>query len=400
MGQKVIFHVDVNSAFLSWESVHRLKDLNEMVDLREIPSAVGGDITQRHGVILAKSTPAKKYNVRTGEPIVSALKKCPELVVVAPNHRMYQEYSKAFMNILRDYSPTVEQYSIDEAFVDMTGMQTLFGEPEEAAAMIKDRIYDELGFTVNIGISTNKLLAKMASDFQKPNRVHTLFPEEIQQKMWPLPVQELFFVGGATAKKLNTLGINTIGQLAATDLELLKAHLKKHGEIVWNFANGRDVAITDKYETAAKGYGNSTTLPFDVTEAQEAKQVLLSLAESVCRRLRRDGVKIEVVSVNIRYADLSNAGHQRVLAGATDITNEVHAAACKLFDELWDGMPIRLLGISTSRIAEDDSRQMNLFEPDHHEKFEKLDQAVDSIREKFGENAIVRAAFMKDNQEK
>ena len=199
----IVFHIDVNSAFLSWEAVNRAKKGMEP-DLRTIPSAIGGDMAKRHGVILAKSIPAKQYNVRTGESIMEARKKCPNLLIISPNHKLYKKYSNAFMDILREYTPDVEQFSIDEAFMDMTGTQLLFGEPIAAANQIKDRIKKELGFTVNVGISSNKLLAKMASDFQKPDLVHTLFPDEIRTKMWGLPVSDLFFVGRVTTKKLLT----------------------------------------------------------------------------------------------------------------------------------------------------------------------------------------------------
>lgn len=231
MEKRVIFHIDVNSAFLSWEAVYRLKHLGGELDLRMIPSAVGGDISKRHGIILAKSIPAKKYHIQTGEPVTDALKKCPDLCLVPPNYSLYEKNSRAMMEILRDYSPSVEIFSIDEAFIDMTGMESLFGPPVQAAARIKDRIREELGFTVNVGVSSNKLLAKMASDFKKPDLVHTLFPEEIEKKMWGLPVRDLFFVGAATEKKLRNLGIHTVGELARTDPEILRSCLKKQGEV-------------------------------------------------------------------------------------------------------------------------------------------------------------------------
>ena len=220
MHSPVIFHIDVNSAFLSWEAVHRIRDLGEKDDLREIPSAVGGDRAMRQGIILAKSIPAKKYNIQTGEPVTDALRKCPGLVLVPPNRRLYEKYSEAFLQILRKYSDAVEKFSIDEAFADMTGTRELFGEPVCAANAIKDEIYETLGFTVNVGVSCNKLLAKMASDFRKPNFVHTLFPEEIEKKMWPLPVRELFLVGKASERKLHAIGIRTIGDLAKADVKV------------------------------------------------------------------------------------------------------------------------------------------------------------------------------------
>ena len=227
--EKVIFHVDVNSAYLSWEAVYRRKYRGEVLDLRDIPSAVGGDVNQRHGIILAKSMPAKAYGIRTGDSIWEARQKYGPLTIVPPDYSLYDRSSHALLTLLREYSPDVEQYSIDEAYVDMSGTQKLFGSPEQAADRIRERIREELGFTVNIGISENKLLAKMASDFRKPDRTHTLFAQEIPLKLWPLPVSELFFVGRASAKKLCNLGIYTIGDLARTDVEILKRHMKKQG---------------------------------------------------------------------------------------------------------------------------------------------------------------------------
>lgn len=399
MDDRVIFHIDVNSAFLSWEAVHRLQDLGEELDLRTIPSAVGGDMSKRHGVILAKSIPAKKYNVRTGEPIVDALRKCPNLTLVSPNRELYARNSAAFMEILRRYSDTVEQYSIDEAFADMTGTEGLFGSPIEAAHRLKDEIRDTLGFTVNVGISSNKLLAKMAGDFEKPDKVHTLFPGEIQEKLWPLPVGELFSVGGASEQKLKRLGIMTIGDLAQADLGTLQATLKKHGEAIWNYANGRDFSLVEAERADNKGYGNSVTLSYDVTRAEEAKQVLLSLAETVGRRLRRDGAWIEVVSVTLRFFDLTNASHQCVLEHATNITDEIYQAACRLFDEFWDRTPIRLIGIQTGKVTkEGDNRQLSLFDDTDYEKLERLDRAMDSVREKFGADAVRRASFLQKDR--
>ncbi|MCQ2505708.1 MAG: DNA polymerase IV [Lachnospiraceae bacterium] len=393
--ERTIFHVDVNSAFLSWEATYRLKHLSETVDLRTIPSAVGGDLNKRHGIVLAKSIPAKKYGVTTGEPIVRALEKCPQLLIVPPNHALYEKSSKAFIEILKKYSPDVEQYSIDEAFLDMTGMEKLFGPPIVAANTIKDEIYNTLGFTVNIGISTNKLLAKMASDFTKPNRVHTLFPEEIREKMWPLPIRELLFVGHATESKLLNLGIKTIGQLALTDPDILVSHLKKQGEAIWNFANGRDVSLIENNEPAAKGYGNSTTIAFDVTDISQAQPILMTLAESVGRRLRKDNVRAGVVALSIRYFDLSFESHQKTLRSSTNITNELYQAACQLLEECWDFVtPIRLLGIQATKLTESTERQLSLFDTCDFEKQEKVDDAVDKIREKFGLGSIVRGSLL------
>ncbi len=396
---KVIFHIDVNSAFLSWEAVYRLKHLGGNLDLREIPSAVGGDMAMRRGIILAKSIPAKKYGVKTGETINEARQKCPELLVVPPNYGLFEKSSAAFINILREYTPDVEQYSIDEAFLDMTGTQALFGPPVKVANEIKDRIRNELGFTVNIGISSNKLLAKMASDFKKPDLVHTLFPEEMEKKMWPLHVSDLFFVGRATAKTLFNLGIRSIGELAAADPKLLRYHLKKQGEIIWGFANGIDMSVVEPTPPENKGYGNSTTIAFDVTDAGTAKMVLLGLAETVAARLRQNEVKAEVIAVGIRNSDLSYASHQMVLETPTNITQEIHKAAAKLFDELWKGQPIRHLGIHTSRMKEKDAaRQLSLFDKTDYEKLERLDETIDAIRKKYGIDSVKRASFAVPNK--
>lgn len=394
----VIFHIDVNSAFLSWEAVFRLYHKGGRKDLRNEVAAVGGDMAVRHGIILAKSIPAKKYRIKTGESIVEAKQKCPELILVPPNYGLYERCSKAFVQILKEYTPVVEQYSIDECFMDMTGTEKLWGPPVEAAERIRNRIRDELGFTVNIGISENKVLAKMASDFQKPDKVHTLWHREIQEKMWVLPVSDLFFVGRATAKKLLKMGIQTIGELAKSDPVLLRSHLKKYGEVVWGFANGIDVSVVQAAAPDNKGYGNSTTIAFDVSDASTAKLVLLALAETVAARLRADSVRAEVIAVGIKNFDLSYASHQMTLNNATNITMEIHRYACRLFDELWDGTPIRHLGIHTSRIKDHkDMRQLDMFDDTDYEKLEQADATVDQIRKRYGNDILMRAAFLRSN---
>lgn len=392
--EHTIFHVDVNSAFLSWEAVYRLKHLGGRLDLRTVPAAVGGDVTRRHGIILAKSIPAKACGIKTGETVFSALRKCPELVLVPPNYNLYQRSSDALIGLLRQYTPAVEQYSIDEAYMDMTGLEGLFGPPETAAERIRERISHELGFTVNIGVAENKLLAKMASDFRKPDRVHTLWKREIPTKMWPLPVSELFFIGRATYKKLRNLGIATIGDLAAADAAILKSHLGKHGEVIWSFANGVDMSAVEAEPPPNKGYGNSTTIAFDVSDAETAKLVLLSLAETLGSRLRKDGVKVGVVAVGIRDFHFEYWSHQISLETPTNITRELYEAACRAFDEAWDKTPVRHLGIHTSRVSSEESRQLGLFDRMDYEKLEKMDKAVDEIRRRFGNDAVMRASFL------
>jgi len=393
--QTVIFHIDVNSAFLSWEAVYRMTVEGESEDLRLIPSIVGGDREKRHGVVLAKSTPAKKYGIVTGEPVTQALQKCPGLRIVPSRHHIYEQYSAKFMAILEEYSPVVEQYSIDEAFMDMTGMEQLFGPPVECAHKLKERIKNELGFTVNVGIAENHLLAKMAGDLKKPDLVHTLFPEEIEEKMWPLPVEDLFFVGKSTAAKLHTLGIHTIGELAKSDRNMLYSHLKSTGDTIWKFANGIDEVVSGRKNQEAKGYSNETTLPHDVTEVQEAEEILLSLVEQVSGRLRADGKRAEVISVGIKDAWFVSSSHQCVLPNPTAGTRELYEHACRLLSEFWDGKPIRLLNFYASRITEEEARQLSFLDTTDYEKQEKADAAMDSIRQKFGAGAIKRAAFLK-----
>lgn len=393
--KSIIFHIDVNSAFLSWEAVFRLKHRGGTLDLRQIPAAVGGDMTMRHGIILAKSIPAGKYGVRTGESIPEAKKKCPNLMLVPPNYSLYERCSAAFMSILREYSDVVEQYSIDEAFVDMSTTCHLFGTPEETAGQIRERICQELGFTVNIGISENKLLAKMASDFRKPNRVHTLYAHEIREKMWPLPVSDLFFVGRATAKRLLDLGIRTIGELAQADPVMLRDYLKKQGEVIWGFAHGIDCSPVLSEAPANKGYGNSTTAPLDVTDRENAEKILLALAETVGTRLRQDNVQIEIVAVGIRFTDLSYVSHRKILSSSTNITGEIYRAACELFRELWNGAAIRHLGIHTCRVQSGEfARQLSLFDEVDYGKLMKADETMDNIRSRYGIDSVKRAVFL------
>ena len=400
MEERVIFHVDANSAFLSWTAAYKLKVLGETVDLRQIPSVVAGDKESRHSIILAKSTPAKKYGIHTGEPLFQALEKCPDLVVLQPDYSLYVEASRHFVAMLRQFSPVVEQYSIDEAWVDMTGTRRIHGDPRVAAEKMRLRIWEELGFTVNIGISSNKLLAKMAGDFEKPNKVHTLFPEEMESKFWPLPVRDLFLVGPATEKKLKLLGIYTIGDLAKADGKMLRRRLGKHGETVWHFANGRNADMVTPEPAENKGYGNSITTAKDVTTRAEGHQVLLSLCETVAMRMRKDGQCGRCVSVHLRTFEFDHCSHQMLLHGATNITEALFDAACRVFDEVWDGQtPLRQLGVQVTRLSKEPYQQYDLFSgvsPVQYERKLRLDETVDALRDKFGEDIIRRAKFAQD----
>lgn len=388
-----IFHVDANSAYLSWEAASRLQH-GDALDLRTVPAVVGGNQETRHGIILAKSIPAKKYGIQTGESVFEARAKCPELIVVPPNYYLYMQCSSAFGDILRQYSPLVEQYSIDEYFLDYTGLEKTFGDPLSTAYRLKEQIKEELGFTVNIGISSKKLLAKMGSELQKPDKVHTLFPEEIVSKMWPLPVEELFGVGRATSRKLRDRGIRTIGDLANTDPAVLKLFLKSYGTLLWNFANGYDESpVHQTRRVLIKGIGNSTTIAFDVEDSRTAHLVLLSLTETVSARLREAGYCARLVSVSIRTNELLSYSHQRKIYTPTDCTNTIHKIACELFDEMWNHEPIRHLGVRVSELCNNSFIQMTLFEREN-EKQRATDRAVDQIRSRYGFGSIIRATFL------
>ena len=397
--EPLYFHIDVNNAYLSWEALYQKRELNRTEDIREMDAIIGGDISKRHGVVLAKSQSAKRYGIQTGEPVVSAMKKCPHLISFPPHMEYYRGQSKELMKLFQKYAPVVDQYSVDEAFLDMTGTQTLYGDPVEFAHKLKDEIRDTLEFTVNIGISSNRLLAKMASDFSKPDKVHTLFPEEIRDKMWKLPVEDLFYVGKSTAARLHNLGLHTIGDIAKSDLSVLKSHFKSHGEVIYNFANGIDLTLKDRTEAEQKGYGNSTTIPYDIKEAEDAYRTIMQLCESVCTRMRRDDVQATVLSVEIKDSNFVVRRHQRTLLSATNVTDECYSTACDLFDELWDGEPIRLIGVSANKVIDNNMRQLNLFDLESHDRLKNLDSALDSIREKYGNQAVTRGTFYKKQED-
>lgn len=391
---KVYFHVDVNSAFLSWSALKKLR-AGETLDLRTVPSAVGGDEEKRHGVVLAKSGPAKKFGVRTGESLFSARLKCPELIVTPPDFDFYVQNSKALIAILRDYTPDVEQYSIDEAFLDMTGTEALFGPPLTVAHTIRNRVREELGFTVNIGVAPNRLLAKMASDFEKPDKVHTLFPEEVPDKMWPLPVGSLFGVGPSAVKRLNQCGIYTIGDLAQTERRVAVGLFGSRGDTLWNYANGREADPVTKQTTRDNTYGNSVTLPQDLTRPEQADATLLALCDSVGRRLRTDGRTARVVAVQLVDNAFRRTSHQRTLPDPTNSTDRLYEVALQLMRQMWPERPVRLVGVSAEKTGTDNFEQLDLFtDTTRRQKQEKLDRTADALRRKFGGAAVTRAKLL------
>ena len=397
---KVYFHVDVNSAFLSWSALKHLQD-GDVQDLRTIPAVVGGDEAKRHGVVLAKSGPAKKYGIQTGESLFAARAKCPGLTIVPPDFDFYVQNSKALIKILGDYTPDVEQYSIDEAFLDMTGTEALFGPPLTVAHTIRRRVKRELGFTVNVGIAPNRLLAKMASDFEKPDRVHTLYKYEIETKMWPLSVGDLFGVGPSAAKKLNSFGICTIGDFARLDRETATRMFGSRGETLWNYANGRETDPVTKQGSRDNSYGNSVTMPQDLPRPEDADATMLALCDSVGRRLRADGKTARVVTVQLVDNLFRRTSHQTVLANPTNTTETIYQTARALIRQMWPSRPVRLVGVSAEKTGEDNFEQMDFFtDAARTDKQEKLDRAADALRRKFGGAAVTRATLLTTSSRK
>ena len=386
-------HIDVNSAYLSWTAVEMMKG-GAAGDIRLIPSAIAGDPETRRGIILAKSEPAKKYGIKTAMTINEALRLCPSLKLFPPQQSLYTVYSERLYEMLLEYTDVIERFSIDECWLDYTGSEKLFGSSEEAAAMISGRIKAELGYTVNIGVSENKLLAKMASEMQKPDRIHTLYRYEIEEKMWPLPVGELFGVGRSASGTLTKVGLCSIGDVAKADIDLLKSVLKPAmGQMVYERANGIDdspVLKAEEYER--KVIGKSDTTPRDVSTEEEACHHLLSLSERVGINLRQAGKQAGVVSVQLKNSAFKTYRHQKKLPGPISSTSDIYAVARTLFFEMWRGDDIRLFGVSLSDLRNtDDEGQLTLFD---EPKNDALEETQDRIRERFGKDAITRGALL------
>ena len=393
--ERVIFHIDVNNAFLSWTAVKMLKE-GSNIDIRNIPSIIGGDESLRHGIVLAKSPIAKKYGIKTAETIYSARKKCKNLKVYPPDHHYYHEMSNKLMKYLSNYSPLLEQLSVDECFLDMSNTNYLYDNLIDLAYKIKDEIYTKYGFTVNIGIANNKLCAKMASDFEKPNKVHTLYNDEIETKMWVLPVNDLFMVGKKTAEKLEMLGINTIGDLAKCDISFLKKHFKSFGQLLWEYANGIDNSPVINLEEANKCISVSETFEVDVDNINRLRNTLLEQVEKVTKALRKEQMYAKTIAVTIKTYDFKNFSKQMKLDNATDITEEIYKNILNLFENFWDGTKIRNLGVRLSNFTDRCDRQLSLFEQ-YDEKDHNVQKIIDSVNDKYGKNAVVKAALLNKN---
>ena len=391
--ERQILHVDVNNAFLSWTAIDMLKK-GSKIDIREIPAIIGGDETKRSGIVLAKSMKAKECGVKTAETIYQAKIKCPGLKIFASDFKIYREYSDKLYKLLLEYTDKIERFSIDECFLDMTKYlmkDTLLSKAQQ----ISKRVKEELGFTVNIGVAHNKLLAKMASDFTKPDRIHTLFPEEIETKMWPLPVSELFMLGKKTVPKLYNMQIKTIGDLAKTDVKILSKKFGKHGVQMWEYANGIDKSEVQYKEEKPKGVGNSITLPQNITEIEKLEEILLALTEQVTYRLRKYNLLANTVNVQLRTKDFEDTSHQGKLIEATSSTKEIYEKAKQLLHQMYHRpMAIRLIGVRVDNLVEKELKQLTLFNNESNEKQEKLDKVIDELKNKYGYNKITRAGKM------
>ena len=331
--QRQILHIDVNNAFLSWTAIDRLAQ-GEKVDIREIEAVIGGDESKRSGIVLAKSMKAKAKGVCTAETLYQARLKCPNLQVFKGDYKSYRKHSNDLYKLLSQYTDKIERFSIDECFLDMTdylGNAKLIDKAYE----ISRRVKKELGFTVNVGVAHNKLLAKMASDFTKPDKVHTLYEEEIPTKMWPLPVSELFMLGKKTIPKLQSMKVKTIGDLAKQDKSEMIRRFGKHGLMMWEYSNGIDNSEVNYLEEKPKGIGNSVTLPMDICDKEKLEEILLTLAEQVAYRLRRYDMYANVVNVQLRTKEFKDFSHQKKMLKANSNTKDIYSTAKELLEEMY-----------------------------------------------------------------
>ena len=395
MMERIILHVDVNNAFLSWTAVDMLHKGNK-VDIRNRYAVIGGDEATRHGIVLAKSMPAKKCGVVTAETIFSARRKCPYLDVYPPQFKVYKKYSDRMYTYLCNYSNKIERYSIDECFIDYTDSYKKYGNPVKLAYKIKNDIRDNFGFTVNVGVGNNKLLAKMASDFSKPDKVHTLFSNEIKNKMWPLSVDDLFMIGKASSKKLHELGINTIGELANTDLNFLVGQFKSMGKMMWEYANGIDNSVVESERGNPKSISTSVVLPYDYTNIDEIKKVLKQLSIDTGRRLRNKKMYAPNVGIWIKYHDFTKISKQLTLDKLINSDGDIYDNACKLIDKIYnpDGdKKVRSLCVSVSNLTDVYKVQLSLLDNNIKEDNinNELKKTLEDIKKKYGDNSITYA---------
>ncbi len=394
MTERIVFHVDVNNAFLSWSAVLLLKE-GYKIDIRKIPSVIGGDEKDRRGIVLAKSPVAKKYGIVTAETLYQAKKKCPGLQTFPPNYEWYSEQSKKLVAYLSQYSPTIEQYSIDECFIEMTGTNYLYKDYKQLAYKIKDEIKEKFGFTVNVGIGNNRLCAKMASDFEKPDKVHTLFKDEIESKLWTLDVGDLFMVGKRSKEALNKLNIFTIRDLALADSKLLERHFKSQAKYMKEAAWGIDNTKVAPRRTKRDSISISETLPYDYTEESKLKEVLFRQTEDVARQLRLQGQYAKTVAVIFKNNHFLNYSAQAKLPVPSNNTKNLYKLVIEIFDSNYKKDPIRLIGVRLADFTEKKEEQLSLFAEDTEKEPENDDiqKTIDNINDKFGSSIVAPASL-------
>ncbi len=396
MSDRVILHSDINSCYATIEHLHH-------PELAGKPLAVGGDPEARHGIVLTADYLAKKKGVKTGMALWQAKQVCPEITFVPPNMDLYLRFSRMAHEIYSEYTDLQEPYGIDECWLDVTDSKIIKGDGLTIAKEISNRMKKELGVTVSIGVSFNKIFAKLGSDYKKPDAITTMYKEEFKTKAWKLPVSDLLYVGRATNSKMQKYGIHTIGDLARTDIDWITGIFGKMGAILWSFANGYDESPVKKENTSApiKSIGNGTTTPRDLETDDDVKIVLYNLAESVAARLRKNGFKCRVVEISIRDNKLISFSRQKKLGNATNITGEIAQSAYALFKEnyLWNN-PIRSLGVRGADLVNDNYwEQLDIFSSaEYREKLVKADRAVDDIRRRFGYFSIQRGLMYKDKK--
>lgn len=398
MKERLIFHIDVNNAFLSWTAVDLLKK-GYSIDIRTIPSVIGGDEDARRGIVTAKSPIAKKMGVVSAEPLYMARRKCPNLKVFKGDYELYHRESNKLYKYFCTLTDRVERFSIDECFLDMSGTNFLYPDPIKLAYQIKDEIYNKFGYTVNIGIANNKLCAKMASDFEKPNKVHTLFNYEIEKKMWPLPVEDLFMVGKSSSKVLREMGITTIGVLAHTDLDLLKRRFKSQGEMMKNYANGIDFSPVNpnNHNGKSKSMSVTETMPKDVESTVELKKILMKQAERISRQARKEKVYAQTVALIFKTSDFISYSHQIKLVNPTNVTADIYNYCLDILSKGWRGEPLRLIGIRLADFTNDNRKQISIFDQEKDLHADKMQEILDDISNKYGDGVIIPASLKNNN---
>lgn len=396
---RIIFHIDVNNAFLSWTAVKLLSE-GYPIDIREIPSVIGGDESSRHGIVLAKSPVAKKFGVVTAETLYMARKKCPNLKVFPSDMKYYKEMSKKMIDYISNYSPDLEQFSVDECFLDLTGTSYLYDDIISLAYKIKDEIYSKFGFTVNIGIGNNKLCAKMASDFLKPNKVHTLFDSEIKDKLWPLQIDDLFMVGKKSAAKLHSMGLHTIGDVANCDINKLVKEFKSFGNVLYERANGIDDSVVDSNISESKSISVSWTIDHDTDDVYELKKILLKQVDEVGRSLRRKKLYTSVIAVTFKTYDFISFSKQATLDFPINSNEDIYDNVIKILYKAWNFEKIRNIGIRLSGFSETRLAQSNLFDEAENkvDNNEKIQSVLDKIKDKYGTDIINPASLLNDDK--